>query len=188
MPAADDDSSGAMASFVAAIGTADVGNATLQVDDCHSYPEAQVECAPCFCYDVTFQMKCVVLNFAVTCAVPGYGNWAIYANIVRQDGSVSEYRGLEHLQFLCALTTNAPPYSSGLEKHVDLVVAIKMRGMQAQKRRCSVKIAYLTLMSKHKHFWDACKRCRPTAMTLAMGAPWTTLQIQPWLNQPWLMH
>ena len=125
MPAADDDGSGAMATFAAAIGTADVGNATLQVDRTHTYPEAQVGCAPCFCYDVTFQEKCVVLNFAVTCAVPGYTDWAICATTVRQDGTVSKHRGLEFLQFLGALTTNASPYSLGLEKRVDLVVAIK---------------------------------------------------------------
>ena len=72
MPGPDADESFVAARLAIAIAAADVSATTLVTDLATSFPEAQLEAAPCLCYDVAFQMKCVVLNYVVVCKVQQY--------------------------------------------------------------------------------------------------------------------
>ena len=59
------------------------------------------------------------MNYVVIAKVQGYCDYAVYGKIIREDGSATGYRSLEHLQYISSVDVpSGPAYPNGPElKH-----------------------------------------------------------------------
>jgi hypothetical protein len=116
---ADDTHKQALTALAACITAANVGETVLETDACKSFPDDSIESAPGLCYDVSYQKKCVIMSYVVIAKVQGYCDYAVYGKIIREDGSTTGYRSLEHLQYISSVDVpSGPAYPNGPElKH-----------------------------------------------------------------------
>jgi hypothetical protein len=66
---ADDPHKQALTALAACIAAANVGETILETDECKSFPDDSFKSAPGLCYDVSYQKKCVLMNFVVIAKV-----------------------------------------------------------------------------------------------------------------------
>ena len=123
--ASADAAAACMVNFAAAITAASVGETALCKIPETTFPDSQVPVAPCLCFDVALQKKCIVVKFVVTTLGGGYVDWAVYGLTVAEDGEVTKRRGLEHLQFVRALQVKEAPFNNEIEAREDLDARIK---------------------------------------------------------------
>ena len=116
---ADNTHEQALTALAACIAAANVGEIILETDECKSFPDDSIESAPGLCYDVSYRKKCVLMNYVVIAKVRGYCSYAVYGKIIREDGSATRYRSLDHLQYICSVDVPSDPaYPNGPElKH-----------------------------------------------------------------------
>ena len=100
---ADDTREQALTALDACIAAANVGETVLETDECKSFPDDSIESAPGLCYYISYQKKCVLINYVVIAKVHGYYDYVVYGKIIREDGSVTIYRSLEHLQYISSV-------------------------------------------------------------------------------------
>ena len=113
---ADDPHKQALAALAKCIAAANVGETVLETDECKTFPDDSFKSAPGLCYDVVYQKKCILMHFVGIAKEQGYCDFAVYGRVIREDGSATGYRSLEHLQYISSVDVpSGAAYPNGPE-------------------------------------------------------------------------
>ena len=123
---ADDPHKQALAALAKCIAAANVGDTVLETDECKTFPDDSFKSAPGLCFDVVYQKKCILMHFVVIAKEQGYCDFAVYGRVIREDGSATGYRSLEHLQYISSVDVpSGAAYPNGPEMKNTLTNRIK---------------------------------------------------------------